>query len=75
MNTLWQRITFNAKEQRYSDNTDVTSAREQFASLINYMDEKRNQSEEPDVKRLASIAITKLEEACMFFIKTLTYNQ
>lgn len=75
MNTLWQRITFNSKEQRYSDNTDVTSAREQFASLINYMDEKRNQSEEPDVKRLASIAITKLEEACMFFIKTLTYNQ
>ena len=75
MNTLWQRITFNAKQQRYSDNTDVTSTREQFASLINYMDEKRNQSEEPDVKRLASIAITKLEEACMFFIKTLTYNQ
>lgn len=75
MNTLWQRITFNAKEQRHSDITDVTSAREQFASLINYMDEKRNQSEEPDVKRLASIAITKLEEACMFFIKTLTYNQ
>ena len=75
MNTLWQRITFNAKEQMYSDKTQETSLREQIAVLINKFDEIRNQTEEWDVKRLASITISKLEEACMFWIKTLTYNK
>lgn len=75
MNTLWQRITFNAKEQMYSDKTQETSLREQIADLINKFDEIRNQTEEWDVKRLASITISKLEEACMFWIKTLTYNK
>lgn len=75
MNTLWQRITFNAKEQMYSDETQETSLREQIADLINKFDEIRNKTEEWDVKRLASITISKLEEACMFGIKTLTYNK
>ena len=75
MNTLWQRITFNAKEQMYSDKTQETSLREQIADLINKFDEIRNKTEEWDVKRLASITISKLEEACMFWIKTLTYNK
>lgn len=75
MDTLWQRITFNAKEQMYSDKTQETSLREQIADLINKFDEIRNKTEEWDVKRLASITITKLEEACMFWIKTLTYNK
>ena len=75
MNTLWQRITFNAKEQMYSDETQETSLREQIADLINKFDEIRNKTEEWDVKRLASITISKLEEACMFWIKTLTYNK
>jgi len=75
MDTLWQRITFNAKKQMYSDKTQETSLREQIADLINKFDEIRNQTEEWDVKRLASITISKLEEACMFWIKTLTYNK
>jgi len=75
METLWNRITFNAKEKRYSDKTEVTALREQFAELINKFDAIRNQAEEQDVKRLASIAISKLEEACMFWIKTLTYDK
>jgi hypothetical protein len=43
--------------------------------LINQFDEIRSKSESWDVKRLASITISKLEEACMFGVKTLTYNK
>lgn len=75
MDTLWNRITFNTKEKRYSDKTEVTALREQFAELINKFDAIRNQTEEQDVKRLASITISKLEETCMFWIKTLTYDK
>jgi soluble cytochrome b562 len=75
MNTLWQRITFNAKEQTYSDETEPTSLKETFSDLINKFDEIRNSTEEQDVKRLASITISKLEEACMFGVKTLTYDK
>ena len=74
MDTLWQRITFNARVQNYSDETEETKLRETFADLINKFDEIRNWTEEQDRKRLASITISKLEEACMFWIKTLTYD-
>ena len=49
--------------------------KETFADLINFFDRIRDETEEQDVKRLASITISKLEEACMFGIKTLTYNK
>lgn len=75
MDTLWQRITFNAKEQTYSDETEKTKLKETFSDLINLFDRIRNETEEQDVKRLASITISKLEEACMFGVKTLTYNK
>lgn len=75
MNTLWQRITFNAKEQRFSDETEPTSLKETFSDLINLFDRIRDEAEEQDVKRLASITISKLEEACMFGVKTLTYDK
>ena len=45
-----------------------------FAELINQMDWLRNDSESQDQKRLCSIAISKLEEACMFCIKAATYD-
>lgn len=75
MDTLWQRITFNAKKQTYSDKTEKTRLKETFADLINLFDRIRDEAEEQDVKRLASITISKLEEACMFGVKTLTYNK
>lgn len=75
MDTLWQRITFNAKEQTYSDKTEKTKLKETFSDLINKFDEIRNSTEEQDVKILASTTISKLEEACMFGVKTLTYNK
>lgn len=75
MNTLWQRIVFNAKEQTYSDKTEKTKLKETFSDLINLFDRIRDETEEQDVKRLASITISKLEEACMFGVKVLTYNK
>ena len=75
MDTLWQRITFNAKEQTYSDETAQTSLKETISDLINKFDRIRNSTKEQDVKRLASITISKLEEACMFGVKTLTYDK
>jgi hypothetical protein len=46
-----------------------------FSELINQMDWLRNDSESSDQKRLCSIAISKLEEACMFCVKAATYDK
>ena len=53
----------------------VKEIKERFVSLIDDLDYIRGNTEDWDVKRLASIAISKLEEACMFSIKTLMYNK
>jgi hypothetical protein len=53
----------------------VAVFKEGIASIIDMFADIRNKAESWDVKRLASIAITKLEEACMFGVKTLTYNK
>jgi hypothetical protein len=76
--TLWARVVYNTDDlwvisEAPTSFEDV--ARLNFMELINQMDWMRNDSESPDQKRLCSIAITKLEEACMFFIKASTFGK
>jgi len=75
--TLWYRIAFNTDIlwSIFPETSEDAIARVKFVELINQMDEMRNNSESPDQKRLCSIAITKLEEACMFFIKASTFGK
>lgn len=80
---LWFRIVYN--KVNTPENIDKIRSgedaqnfadflRKEFAELINQMDWMRDDTESPDQKRLCSIAISKLEEACMFCVKASTYN-
>lgn len=77
--TFWQSIVYNVDidhiEKIVPSNDNVAVFKEGIASIIDMFADIRNKAESWDVKRLASIAITKLEEACMFGVKTLTYNK
>ena len=69
--TLGWRIVDNVDADHLANirnaNEDVISLKWKIATLIDQFDSW-------DVKRLASITISKLEEACMFWVKSLTYN-
>ena len=80
---LWFRIVYN--RENTPENIDKIRSeqdsqnfadfiRTEFAELINQFDWMRNDTESQDQKRLCSIAISKLEEACMFCVKASTYN-
>lgn len=77
--TLGNRIVDNVDANHIQNirnaDEDVIKLKSNFIELIDQFDEVRWKSESWDVKRLASITISKLEEACMFAIKTLTYNK
>lgn len=81
---LWFRMVYN--KQNTPENIEEIRTRTEneasfedalrmnFSELINQMDWLRNDSESSDQKRLCSIAISKLEEACMFCVKAATYD-
>lgn len=80
---LWFRIVYN--KQNTPANIDEVKAKQDpqefadllkttFAELINQMDWMRDDTESSEQKRLCSIAISKLEEACMFCVKASTYD-
>lgn len=82
---LWFRMVYNKvntpeniEEIRERDEECASfedALRFNFVELINQMDWLRNDSESPDQARLCSIAISKLEEACMFCVKAATYDK
>lgn len=71
--SLGFRIVYNVdninKVPEKPDGDFVNVIKFNIAEMINQMDEMRADSESPDQKRLCSIAISKLEEACMFMVK------
>jgi len=71
--SLGFRIVYNVdninKVPEKPDGDFVDVIKFNIAEMINQMDEMRAESESPDQKRLCSIAISKLEEACMFMVK------
>jgi len=52
----------------------VFSAKQTYAMLIDDLDELRGNSTDPEVKRMASIAITEVQTAQMWHIKLLTWK-
>lgn len=60
------RTTFNP-----SDDSTVQHIKERSAELINYINDNVS-GNDPEVGRLKSIALTKVEEAAMFAVKAAT---
>lgn len=76
--TLGFRIVYNVEDPKKiplkPDGDFVDVIKFNVAEMINQMDEMRSESEDADQKRLCSIAISKLEEACMFMVKACKYD-
>lgn len=63
-------LTFNP-----SGDPAVQEAKEIFAKAIDQMDALRSSSENPDVKRMCSVAITEAQTAQMWAVKAITWKQ
>ena len=62
-------LTFNP-----SNNPVVDAIKQEYAHIIDTMDDLRSTSNNPEVKRLASVAITEAQTAQMWAVRALTYK-
>lgn len=62
-------LTFNP-----SGDDAVTQCKQGFAKVIDQMNDLRNSTTDPEVKRHASIAITEAESAQMRAVKAITWR-
>lgn len=62
-------LTFNP-----SQDPAVYSCKAGFAAVIDQMNDLRNASENADVKRMASVAITEAQTAQMWAVKAITWR-
>ncbi len=62
-------ITFNP-----GGNSSVTACKAAFAIVINQMNDLRNDRDNAEVNRMASIAITEAQTAQMWAVKALTWK-
>ena len=52
----------------------VAQCKQRFADAIDQMNDLRTSSSSPEVKRMASVAITELQTAQMWAVKALTWK-
>ena len=52
----------------------VDDVKRQVAVLIDQLNSLRNESDDPDVKRMYSVAITELQTAQMWAVKAVTWQ-
>jgi hypothetical protein len=62
-------LTFNP-----SSDDNVSACKAGFAILINMMNDLRNTTENPEVKRMCSVAITEAQTAQMWAVKAITWK-
>lgn len=62
-------LTFNP-----SGDDAVAKAKAGFAAVIDQMNDLRNTSDNADVKRMASVAITEAQTAQMWAVKAITWR-
>lgn len=62
-------ITFNP-----SGNAQVDACKQEYATAIDRMNSLRESAGDPEVKRMAALAITKAQEAQMWAVKALTWK-
>jgi len=71
-------LTFGQKAVGASFNPSgsdhVGTAKQNFATIIDQMNELRTNTTSPEVKRLASVAITEAQTAQMWAVKALTWK-
>ena len=52
----------------------VSECKQRFATAIDQMNDLRTSSSSPEVKRMASVAITEMQTAQMWAVKALTWK-
>jgi hypothetical protein len=57
-----------------SNDPNVDACKREFAAAIDRMNDLRNTSENPEVKRMASVAITEAQTAQMWAVKAVTWR-
>lgn len=62
-------LTFNP-----GNNPDVDACKREFAAVIDRMNDLRIDSDNAEVKRMASIAITEAQTAQMWAVKAITWK-
>lgn len=62
-------LTFNP-----SNNAEVDACKRGFAAVIDQMADLRAKSQNPDVARMASVAITEAQTAQMWAVKAITWR-
>lgn len=62
-------LTFNP-----SNDDAVAKCKAEFAAVIDHMNDLRNSTDNAEVKRMASIAITEAQTAQMWAVKAITWK-
>jgi hypothetical protein len=62
-------LTFNP-----GGSVEVQSIKEQYASLIDNLNDQRNAAEDGEVKRMLSVAITEAQTSQMWAVKAVTWS-
>ena len=57
-----------------SGDAGVINCKQHFATAIDQLNDLRTSTDSPEVKRMASIAITELQTAQMWAVKALTWK-
>lgn len=61
-------LTFNP-----SNNTVVQNIKTQYAAIVDGLNHERNNTEDPEVKRMYAVAITETQTAQMWAVKAATW--
>jgi hypothetical protein len=76
--TAQRELTYGEKSCGVNFNPEgdviVATIKEEFASLVTALDGLRNKSENAEVKRMFSIAITEAQTAQMWAVKAITWK-
>ena len=57
-----------------SNRSDVDIIKTQFAAIVDDLNERRSATENPEVKRMLSLAITEAQTAQMWAVKAVTWS-
>jgi len=58
-----------------SNNAHVDTIKQKFADIVDYINMAREASDDHEVKRMASVAITEAQTAQMWAVKAVTWNK
>ena len=62
-------LTFNP-----SNNAEVDACKREFAAVIDRMNALRNSTDNTEIKRMASVAVTEAQTAQMWAVKAITWQ-